>query len=267
MTGGVLFACNGGEEAKGPVIQPKKESTWVKTEKVRTTKEAAVSGKDKSLAPIPVNASLAKQLNQSKPDGMAVTDQVSCLARVESMDLKRTAVQKAGGMWHAFERNADSKAYSSDGMQLDSTTNQMIHGLKHLCRTAEGVPITDLARKISKKVDTYGWDETRRMLLSQGEHPEDIDIMLEYAEAAKNETTRKVDFTAIGELIAHAEPLIDLYEDLSRRSVDAQTIDAFLSDAITLLKVIREFAGHDPLMTLALKEDNQVPYAHPDQDM
>ena len=267
MMCGILFACNGGEEAKGPVIQPKKESTWVKTEKVRTTKEEAVSGKDKSLAPIPVNASLAKQLSQSKLGGMAVTDQVSCLARVESMDLRRTAVQKAGGMWHAFERNTDSKAYSSNGMQLDSTTNQMIHGLRHLCRTTEGVPITDLARKISKKVDTYGWDETRRMLLSQGEHPEDIDIMLEYAETAEERTTRTVDLQAISELIAHVEPLIDLYEDLSRRSVDAQTVDAFLSDAVTLLKVIREFAGHDPLMTLALKEDNQVPYAHPDQDM
>ena len=267
MMCGILFACNGGEEAKGPVIQPKKESTWVKTEKVRTTKEEAVSGKDKSLALIPVNASLAKQLNQSKPGGMAVTDQVSCLARVESMDLRRTAVQKAGGVWHAFERNTDSKAYSSNGMQLDSTTNQMIHGLKHLCRTAEGVPITDLARKISKKVDTYGWDETRRMLLSQGEHPEDIDIMLEYAETAEEGTTRTVDFQAISELIAHVEPLIDLYEDLSRRSVDAKTIDSFLIDAITLLKVINELIGHDPLMTLALKEDNQVPYAHPDQDM
>ena len=264
---GVLFACNGREEAKGPVIQPKKESTWVKTEKVRTTREAAVSGKDKSLALIPVNASLAKQLNQSKPGGIAVTDQVSCLTRVGSMDIKRTAVQKAGGMWHAFERNTDSKMYSSNGMQLDSMTNQMIHGLKHLCRTAEGVPITDLARKISKKVDTYGWDETRRILLGRGEHPEDIDIMLEYAETAENETTRKVNFPAIGKLIARVEPLIDLYEYLSHRSVDAQTINAFLSDAVTLLKVIREFTGHDPLMTLALKEDNQVPYAHPDQDM
>ena len=264
---GILFACNVGEEAKGPVIQPKKESTWVKTEKVRTTKEEVFSAKGKSLALIPVNASLAKQLNQSKPDGIAVTDQVSCLTRVGSMDLKRTAVQKAGGMWHAFERNTDSKLYSSKGMQLDSMTNQMVHGLKHLCQTARGVPITDLARKISKKVDTYGWDETRRILLGRGEHPEDIDIMLEYAETAKNEITRKVDFSAIGKLIARVEPLIDLYEYLSRRSVDAQTIDAFLSDAVTLLRVTREFADHDPLMTLALKEDSQVPYAHPDQDM
>ena len=33
----VLFACDGAEKAKGPVIQPKKEATWVRTEKVETT--------------------------------------------------------------------------------------------------------------------------------------------------------------------------------------------------------------------------------------
>ena len=33
----VLFACGGAEEGKGPVIQPKKEATWVRTEKVQTT--------------------------------------------------------------------------------------------------------------------------------------------------------------------------------------------------------------------------------------
>jgi len=35
----VLFACGGAEEGRGPVIQPKKEATWVRTEKVQTTTE------------------------------------------------------------------------------------------------------------------------------------------------------------------------------------------------------------------------------------
>jgi len=43
----VLFACDGAEKAKGPVIQPKKEATWVRTEKVQTTKEEVFSGAKK----------------------------------------------------------------------------------------------------------------------------------------------------------------------------------------------------------------------------
>ena len=36
---GFLYGCGTSEEAKGPVIQPKKEATWVRTEKVKTNKE------------------------------------------------------------------------------------------------------------------------------------------------------------------------------------------------------------------------------------
>jgi hypothetical protein len=36
LLAGFLSACDVAEEAKGPVIQPKKEATWVRTEKVRT---------------------------------------------------------------------------------------------------------------------------------------------------------------------------------------------------------------------------------------
>ena len=43
----VLFACRDTEESKSPVIQPKKEATWVHTEKVQTTKEAVFSGAKK----------------------------------------------------------------------------------------------------------------------------------------------------------------------------------------------------------------------------
>ena len=56
----VLFACDGAEEAKGPVIQPKKEATWVRTEKVQTTKEELFLDDKEILADIPLNTSLIK---------------------------------------------------------------------------------------------------------------------------------------------------------------------------------------------------------------
>ena len=47
---GFLYGCGTSEEAKGPVIQPKKEATWVRTEKVKTTKEEVFSGKKKKTS-------------------------------------------------------------------------------------------------------------------------------------------------------------------------------------------------------------------------
>jgi hypothetical protein len=108
----VLFACGSAEEAKGPVIQPKKEATWVRTEKVQTTKEEVFSGAKKILAEIPINTSLAAKITTEKSGSVVTTDKISCLTRSDSLDLRRTRVQKSGGIWSAFERNVDAKPYS-----------------------------------------------------------------------------------------------------------------------------------------------------------
>jgi hypothetical protein len=129
----VLFACDVAEEAKGPVIQPKKESTWVRTEKVQTTKEEVFSDSKEVLAEIPINTSLVEKITTSKSSSVAAIDKISCLDRLDSLDLRRTLVQKSGGMWGAFEKNADSKPYSFHGMQLDSNINKMIFSLRFPC--------------------------------------------------------------------------------------------------------------------------------------
>ena len=267
MSAWLLFACGGAEEAKGPVIQPKKEATWVRTEKVQTTKEGVFSGAKKILAEIPINTSLAKKIATEKTSSTVVTDKVSCLARLDPLDLRRTVVQKSGGMWRAFERNAGSKPYSFNGMQLDSNTNKMVFGLRHLCQTSEGVPLNEVAIEFSKLIQVHGREETKKILSARGEHPEDIEKFLNYEKFARKISERKIDFKMIGPRLGRAERLIDLYEELSKRSIDEKSINAFLSDSVTLLKVMNEFIKTDQIMALALNEDAMVPYHHVDQDM
>ena len=121
----ILFACSSAEEVKGPVIQPKKEATWVRTEKVQKTKEEILSSEKKQLAEIPINASLAEKITTKKSGLDVAANKESCLTRSNSLDLRRTRVQKFGGMWNAFERNIDSKPYSFYGMQIDSNLNMV----------------------------------------------------------------------------------------------------------------------------------------------
>ena len=264
---GFLFACGISEEAKGPVIQPKKEATWVRTEKVKTTKEEVFSGKKKNLADIPINISLAKKLTTEKISVTEVTDKASCLDQLNSLDRRRTAVQKVGGMWSAFERHVGTKPYSFNGMQLDSNTNKMIFGLRYLCQTAEGVPLNSVAIEFKKLIKDHGRKETKKILISRGEHLQDIEKFLNYTEVAHKLNDRKIDYNLISPLFGRAENLIDFYEEISKRTINEKSIDVYLSDSVTLLKVITEFIHLDQVMSIALNEDVQVPYRHIDQDM
>ena len=263
----VLFACGGAEEGKGPVIQPKKEATWVRTEKVQTTTEEIFSSAEKKLAEIPINTSLVAKITSEKPGLIVTTDVVSCLDRLESLDLRRTLVQKFGGMWGAFERNVDSKPYSFYGMQLDSNVNKMVFSLRYLCQTSEGVPLNNVAIEFKKLMQDHGREEAIKILLSRGEHPEDIEVFLNYEEFARKIRERKIDFKVINPRLDQAERLIDLYEELSNKSIDEQSADTFLSNSVTLLKVMNEFLQTDQMMVMALNEDGLVPYHHVDQDM
>ena len=263
----VLFACGGAEEGKGPVIQPKKEATWVRTEKVQTTTEEIFSNAEKKLAEIPINTSLVAKITTKKPGLIVTTDVVSCLDRLESLDLRRTLVQKFGGMWGAFERNVGSKPYSFYGMQLDSNVNKMVFSLRYLCQTSEGVPLNNVAIEFKKLMQDHGREEAVKILLSRGEHPEDIEVFLNYEEFARKIRERKIDFKVISPRLDQAERLIDLYEELSNKSIDEQSTDTFLSNSVTLLKVMNEFLQTDQMMVMALNEDGLVPYHHIDQDM
>jgi len=263
----VLFACGGAEEGKGPVIQPKKEATWVRTEKIKTTKEKILSSAEKKLAKIPINTSLVAKITTKKPGLIVTTDVVSCLDRLESLDLRRTLVQKFGGMWGAFERNVGSKPYSFYGMQLDSNVNKIVFSLRYLCQTSEGVPLNNVAIEFKKLMQDHGREEAVKILLSRGEHPEDIEVFLNYEEFARKIRERKIDFKVINPRLDQAELLIDLYEELSNKSIDKQSTDTFLSNSVTLLKVMTEFLQTDQMMVMALNEDGLVPYHHIDQDM
>jgi len=160
-----------------------------------------------------------------------------------------------------------SKPYSFHGMQLDSNVNKMVFSLRYLCETSEGVPLNKVAIEFKKLLQDYGREETKKILISRGEHPEDIENYLNYEEFARKISARKIDFKTINLRLDQSERLMNLYEELSKKSINEQTIDAFLSNSVTLLKVMNEFIQTDQVMVMVLNEDALVPYHHIDQDM
>ena len=210
-----------------------------------------------------------KRLTVSKLSGIknSVADVKSCLALFKPLDIKRTAVQKAGGVWHAFERSPEVRSYSENAMQIDSAINKLIASLRHLCNTAKGLPQDSISQVISKKIAVKGKEAVAEEFRDLGEPEEDIAIWLEYADYWKKNEKRNLDYKLIEGLMVRVKPLIGFYEELAKRQVDDNTKQNFLSDAVTLLEAMKKISSTDEYLVLALKEDRDAPYENFDPDM
>ncbi len=266
---GLLAAC-AQEVTEEPAVRlPPREHTWVRTETVRKTKDAILDPKEEQKAEIPLDETLKQRLttvDNSRVTGK-VKDTDTCLAGLEPLDQKRTDVQKAGGLWHTFERSPEVRPHSDIGMQLDSNLNKMVFAIRHLCRTAKGLPMDNVARFVSEKVTAVGRDAAKDELVKLGNPPADVDIWIEHAEYRVNNQKRDLDFQSIERLIVQTEPLIDFYEELSGRSVDEGSSAKFLSDAATLLDAVNGQLTHEHYFVLALKEDKETPYENESPDL
>ncbi len=258
-----VAACGGSdEEAQQPLKLPEKEKTWVKTEAVEVTKKEALAYKQPTLE-VAVNETLRAKLSQvplSQQAGL-VTDEVSCLMFLKPMDDKRKQAQKQGGLWHAFERSEAVRPYSDNGVQLDSNMNKLFHALGHLCRTANGVPLTGLAITLNREIQEKGVEGKRNEMVELGNPEKVVDEWIEYAQSAQKLANRKVPYPTVEELMRKTQPLIDLYVDLLNRKLDESSQQQFLSDAVTLLAVVNGMMQNDTHLVMARTEDLQVPYA------
>lgn len=271
LLAGILFLPACAEEVpEEPVGKlPPREHTWVRKEPVKKTKDAFFAKQEKTPLEISVNEELMQRLTNSKLSGVKnpVTDDKSCLALLKPLDKKRTTVQKAGGVWHAFERSPEVRSYSENAMQIDSAINKLISSMRHLCNTAKGLPQDSISYVISKKIAEKGKEAVAEEYRELGEPEEDTAIWLEYADYWKKNEKRNLDYKLIEELIARVEPMIDFYEKLAKRQVDDNTKQNFLSDAVTLLKAMKKISSTDEYLVLALREDQNVPYENFDPDM
>lgn len=261
----LLTACGSEQTAEEPLRLPEREKTWVISEQVDTTKDAALSPKSDAVINVPINEDLHETLMKTSGPApkSSVKDTASCLALLNPLDKTRMFVQREGGAWSMFERSALIKVYSNTGMQIDSNMNKLVFSLRHLCKTAQGVPQNELALKVNALIDQMGKEKTREHYTEVvGEAPEDVELWLKHAEFSKKNVTRKVPYSEIQELILKTQPLIKLYKSLWDRKINESNKDEFLSDSITLLAVIKTRVANEPRVVMAMKEDTEAPLPH-----
>ncbi|MCF8719502.1 hypothetical protein [Nitrospina gracilis] len=244
-----------------PLQLPEKEKTWVKTEEVEITKDKVAANPeptlkaevDPALKDTLTNVDVSVQVAQ-------INSADSCHAVLEPMDKARKAVQREGGMWHAFERNEKLRPFSDTGFQIDSNMNKLFFALSYLCKTAKGVPMTGLAITVDRMIESRGVEGTRKHMIQLG-NPESVtDQWIKYAQEAKRIADRNIPYEEVGRLVLQTKPLIDLYQELLARKVDESNEQKFLSDSVTLLDVIHSRMSGESHLAMARTEDLQVPY-------
>lgn len=256
IAGVQVLSCSPEAAQEEPMQMPFKENTWVRKETVKKTKSTMFSTGEK-LPPLPVDARLVKKLNTVS--SLNVSNEEECLAQAGELDRRRMVVQKQGGVWHAFERAAEAREYSDYGMQIDSQLNRLVFSLNHICRGAKGMPLNGWGRKKVEELEKYGKEKMRKIYIELGNPPADVDLWIAYAERGIESRKRNIPYSEIGESISRTENLVDLYEKIYLKEVDDASLSSFLSDASTLLSVIKDSLKSDPRVALAIEEENLLP--------
>ncbi|MGP0565435.1 MULTISPECIES: hypothetical protein [unclassified Nitrospina] len=244
-----------------PLQLPEKEKTWVKTEEVEITKDKVAASPEPTLQ-VKVDPALKDKLTNVDVSAQVaqINDADSCIATLEPMDKTRKLVQREGGLWHAFERNDKLRPFSDTGFQIDSNTNKLFFALRYLCKTAKGVPLTGLAISVSRMIEDRGVEGARQHMIQLGNPKAVADEWVEYAQEAKRIADRNIPYEEVGRLVLQTRPLIDLYQELLARKVDDSNEQKFLSEAVTLLDVVKSRMSGESHLAMARTEDLQVPY-------
>ena len=244
---------------KSSFQMPVKENTWVRKETLRKTKEDLSFNVNKTGAEVPIDSALAAELK--KIAKLHLNTQEECSEQANTLDKTRTEVQERGGIWHAYERVVKAKPYSDYGMQLDSQTNRLVFSLKHICKNAQEIRISGWGAETVRRYESMGKEGYKNYFITLGEVQGDIDTWVEFAEFAIKSRDRKVPYSEIGESIAKARRLLDLYDDLSQRKIiDDTSLQKFLNEGSTLLSVINESFTTDPRLMLALQYEKLFPF-------
>ena len=246
-----ITGCEQEAAQDAPMQMPFKENTWVRKEAVKKS-EVFSPIKQETL---PIDDSLVKQLKTvSTP--IELNNEKECLAQASKLDQRRTKVQKQGGLWHSFEKFAEAKKYSDYGMQLDSQLNRMIFSLKYICRATKGMPLDGWARTIVSQIEKVGKEKASEYYINLGRDPDDVKKWISFGEMAIESKKRNITYKSVSQSISRSANMVELYEKLSLKRLDKESLKSFLTEASTLLSVIKDSFVSDSNIAISIKEEN-----------
>ena len=182
-----------------------------------------------------------------------------CLRKIDKLNHEKDAILENGGMWGRFSKSANLRASATKGLQLDSKINRIMSVLQYLCETVDGVPLNALAIYLVENLRHKSKKSFRAELIILGKNHGVIDVWWKFHEASLQNQYRPLKLGAIEKSIQKARGLLDKCGDLQKIAGQADNAPA-LKLTLSLLEEIDSFFSNDPMMSMAIKEDAQVPY-------
>ena len=246
-----ITGCEQEAAQEAPIQMPFKENTWVRKEAIKKS-EVFSPIKQETL---PIDDSLVKQLKTvSTP--IELNNEKECLAQASALDQRRTKVQERGGLWHSFEKVVEAKKYSDYGMQLDSQLNRMVFSLKYICRATKGIPLDGWSRTIVSQIEKDGKEKAYEYYINLGRDRHDVEKWISFGEMAIESKKRNISYESVSQSISRSANMVSLYEELSLKVLDEESFKSFLTQASTLLSVIKDSFVSDSNIAISIKEEN-----------
>jgi hypothetical protein len=188
----------------------------------------------------------------------------TCLKQLAPLKNQKEEVAESGGIWGLFQKTAELKDKSVQGINLDNKINSILFHLDYLCNTIDGVPIDELGRYVISSLAEKGKDKFKEELINLGRSKMEIDIWFKFAEFAIGHQHRDLDPLQISSTIQSASRLTKGYLEL------AQKINEGMSPVIkgikSLVEQIETFFKTAPYMSQAVYENSQIPYVDWDEN-
>ena len=190
----------------------------------------------------------------------------ACLKKVSALAQKRNTVNDLGGIWTLLEKSPDLRNASVEGLQLDSKINAILTTLNYLCKTADGVPLNDLATYLKENLDHIDKQTFKEELIILGKNETEIEIWFKFHDVSLTNENRTLEYEAINSCIQKAGAFLSQYEKLSG-AIPHGRPETIIDQTRSLIAGIDKFLSQDPVMAQGVSEESQVPYWDIDEDV
>lgn len=201
----------------------------------------------------------------SPAPGHAEENRDRCMALLRPIATKSDAVNQRGGLWTIFEESTILKSKSSVALRLDRKIGTLLFTLEYLCNTLDGVPLNDLAVYVSENLATLGEEKFRAHLAQMGENNLAVDTWIQFTKKSIELQKRKLNFESVKASIGKAEPLLNQWLEILRKSqAPEENAQTTIQQTAALTDAIEALLTQDANAIMAIIEYSAVPHREMD---
>ena len=190
----------------------------------------------------------------------------NCMKQVRPLQIDREKVAELDGIWGLFQKSAEFKDNSVQGIHLDNKVNSILFHLEYLCNTIDGIPFDELSDYVSTNLTEKGAEAFKRELIILGKSEGEIEVWFEFSKFAVANRHRPLEPKNISSTIQLSGPFIKQYFKLAERINRQEDMGSVIQETQNLTHRIESFFKTDPYMSQAIYENSQIPYADFDEN-